>query len=81
MIGHYDVILVRESKVENMYCIDFLNKIKISNVCTFAIDSHMWHLRLGHINKDKMLRMCKSGLIPNLQEIDSSIYEPCVQGR
>lgn len=40
------------------------------------IDSYVWHLRLDHINKDKMH---KNGLIPNLTNINFEICSSCIQ--
>lgn len=52
IIGQSDKVFVRGSKVDNMYHIDFINKIEIySYVCASAINFYVWHLRLGHINK------------------------------
>ena len=51
------------------------------NVSTSENNSYLWHLRLGHINKDKMLRMSRLGLIPQMNTIDFDICESCVKGK
>ncbi|RCU34740.1 hypothetical protein DVA81_18935, partial [Acinetobacter baumannii] len=43
--------------------------------------SYLWHLRLGHINKTRISRMVKDGLLPNLGEIDYPTCEPCLCGK
>ena len=52
-------------KVNSMYSLkcdnnkDFISDyLNVSNVLN---NTHLWHLRLGHINKQKMMRMSKSG--------------------
>ena len=45
------------------------------------IDSYVWHLRLGNINKDKMKRMHRKCIIPNMQNIDFKICQPCIEGK
>jgi hypothetical protein len=47
-----------------------------------SIDSSFfWHLRLGHINKDKLIRMSKSGLLPKIIYETFNIYESCIKGK
>jgi hypothetical protein len=47
-----------------MFFLKVDNKISISDYVNVSIDnSYLWHLRLGHINKDKLIRMSKSGLL------------------
>jgi hypothetical protein len=47
-----------------------------------SIDSSFfWHLRLGHINKDKLIRMSKSGLLPKIIYENFNIYESCIKGK
>ena len=43
------------------------------------IDLYVWHLRLGHINKNKMKRIHEKGIIPNMQDINFKICPVCVQ--
>ena len=41
--------------------ISFSDNLNVSNV--FKKNTSLWHLRLDHINKPKMNRMSKGGLI------------------
>ena len=63
-----DDIFVSGVKVGGMYLLKCdINKDSISdylNVSNALNNIYLWHLRLGHINKQKMMRMSKSGLIP-----------------
>jgi hypothetical protein len=51
------------------------------NVSNALNNTYLWHLRLGHINKQKMMRMSKSGLIPQINLDDFHICEPCIKGK
>jgi hypothetical protein len=78
-------ISVSGAKVDGMYvlkCDD--NKDFISdyfNVSNALNNTYLWHLCLGHINKQKMTRMSKSGLIPQINLDDFHTCEPCIKGK
>ena len=36
------------------------------DACLCMDDPYIWHMRLGHINKNKMKRMINMGSIPNM---------------
>ena len=76
-------ISVSGVKVDGMYLLkcdnnkdfiyDYLNVLNaLNNTC-------LWHLRLGHINKQKMMRMSKSGLIHLINLDDFHTCEPCIK--
>lgn len=78
--GH---VIVRGKKVDDMYQVMLNNNTSISSylfVSTF-ISPYTWHLRLGHINKDKLLSMGNTGLLPNFEKVDFGICEPCILGK
>ena len=85
-IGKHSRILFWGIKVDGLYKLNFSdNKPAASSssyidVSMFVDDPYIWHLRLGHINKDKMKRMSKSGLIPNL-DVEFPTCEPCLTGK
>ena len=61
-----------------------INKDSISdylNVSNTLNNTYLWHLRLGHINKQKMMRMSKSGLISQINLDDFHTCEPCIKGK
>jgi hypothetical protein len=43
--------------------------------------SFLWHLRLDYINKNKMMRMGKSGLLPNINSEDFNTCKSCIKGK
>jgi hypothetical protein len=43
--------------------------------------SYLWHLRLGHINKNKLIRMSKSGLLPHFNSEDFNTCKSCIKGK
>jgi hypothetical protein len=72
-------ILVKGTKEDNMYFLKVYNKISISDYVNVSIDSSfLWHLILGHINKDKLIRISKSGLLPKTISEKFNIYESCI---
>lgn len=58
-------VYVRGDKIDSMYCIAIddgniiINSSYVLESKFNKIDSYVWHLRLGHINKDKMKRKHK----------------------
>jgi hypothetical protein len=59
-----------------------INKKSISDYLIVSVDSSfLWHLRLGHINKDKLIRMSKDGLLANIDSEDFNICESCIKGK
>jgi hypothetical protein len=47
-----------------------------------SIDSSfLWHLRLGHINKDKLICMSKNRLLPQTIFEKFNICESCIKGK
>ena len=43
--------------------------------------THLWHLRLGHINLERIRRMVTGGLISPLEMTDLPECEPCLERR
>jgi hypothetical protein len=59
--------------VDNIYLLKVDNQVSISDYLNVAVSensSYLWHLRLGHINKDKMIRMRRSILLPQVNYED-----------
>ena len=40
-----------------------------------------WHVRLGHIEQDRLKRLAKYGLLGSIEKIDLPIYEHCLAGK
>ena len=43
--------------------------------------THLWHLRLGHINLERICRMVTGGLLSSLDVIALLVCEPCLEGK
>ena len=43
--------------------------------------TQLWHLRLGHINLERIRRMVTCGLISPLNVTDLPVCEPCLEGK
>ena len=44
-------------------------------------DAYLWHLRLGHINSNRIQRLIKDGLLEPLDFDKFSICESCLEGK
>jgi hypothetical protein len=65
-----------------MYLLKVDNKVPISQYSyVFENSFFLWHLRLGHINKNKMKRMSKTRLPPNINFEDFNTCESCIKGK
>ena len=43
--------------------------------------AYLWHKRLGHISKERMERLVKNKILPNLDFTDLSICVDCIKGK
>jgi hypothetical protein len=75
-------ISVKGTKIDNMYFIKVDNKKSISHyLCVSESSSYLWQLRLGHINKNKLIRMSKSGLLPHFNFENFNTCESCIKDK
>ena len=44
-------------------------------------DAYIWHLRLGHINSNKIQRLIKDGLLEPMDFDGFPVYESCLEGK
>ena len=44
-------------------------------------DAYLWHLRLGHINSNKIQKLIKDGLLEPLDFNEFLVYESCLEGK
>ncbi|KAF7154487.1 hypothetical protein RHSIM_Rhsim01G0134100 [Rhododendron simsii] len=94
-IGKHGRIMMWGSKVDGLYRLNIVSDVNnnaLAGCSAYIVDSthsydslyvddpYIWHLRLGHINKDKMKRMMNMELIPKI-DIDFSICESCLSGK
>ena len=50
------------------------------NVCMDGL-AMLWHMRLGHINKNRIIRIVRDGLLPDLGKVEYPMCEPCLSGK
>ena len=43
--------------------------------------NYLWHLRLGHINLERIRRMVTGGLLSSLDVTALLVCEPCLEGK
>jgi len=43
--------------------------------------TYLWHKRLGHISKEKMQRLVKNEILPNLDFTDLNVCVDCIKGK
>ena len=44
-------------------------------------ETYLWHLRLGHINLERIRRMVTGGLLSPLDVTTLPVCEPCLEGK
>ena len=44
-------------------------------------EAYLWHLRLGHINQERITRLVKDGLLSSLNEVQLPLCESCLEGK
>ena len=44
-------------------------------------EAYLWHLRLGHINQERITRIVKDGLLGSLNEVQLPQCESCLEGK
>ena len=44
-------------------------------------EAYLWHMRLGHINPNKILRLIKDGLLEPLDFDEFTVCESCLDGK
>ena len=44
-------------------------------------DAYFWHLRLGHINSNRIQRLIKDGLLEPMDFDEFPVYESCLEGK
>ena len=58
--------------IESLFNVEHIigNKRSAHNECS----AFLWHQRLGHISKKRVLRLVKSGILPQLDFVDWDVY-------
>ncbi|KAM1500447.1 hypothetical protein ACFX10_023002 [Malus domestica] len=82
-IGKKGYIYIRGIRVDDMYsvCINKSISSEYAFVSTVQNLSYLWHLRLYHINKNKIMRMSKNGMLPQISAHDFDTCESCIKGK
>jgi hypothetical protein len=79
-----DVIFGHGSICETLFKIDLFESSTSSIFvidCNMTISSSKWHARLGHIGKDRMIRLVREGLLGPLAKVGLPICEPCLASK
>ena len=43
--------------------------------------AYLWHKRLGHISKERLERLVKNEILPNLDFTDLNVYVDCIKDK
>ena len=73
-----DNLYLLEPKTLQIYSHETNHKRKESSPVN---QTQLWHLRLGHINLERIRRMVTGGLISPLDVIALPVCEPCLEGK
>lgn len=63
--------------ISSLFCVESSNKRKRESV----IPTYLWHLRLGHINIERINRLARDGPLNFLKVESFPTCEPCLQGK
>lgn len=65
--------------VESLFNVEHNSSVKCTarNECS----AFLWHKRLGHISKERMMRLMKSEMLPQLDFADLDICVDCIKGK
>ena len=78
MMMLYDNLYLLEPKTLQIYSHETNHKRKEISLVN---QTQHWHLRLGHINLERIRRMVTGGLIGPLDLTDLPECEPCLEGK
>ncbi|KAG9442378.1 hypothetical protein H6P81_018232 [Aristolochia fimbriata] len=85
-VGRNNSILFSGTLIDGLYSLDLYSrstsnvKVDFEYACLSLDDSLLWHLRLGHVNVNKLHRMVSSGLLPKLHN-ELRTCENCLSGK
>ena len=75
--------------VDNIYILEPISHLQVNSIefnhkrkePSSVNQNQLWHLRLCHINLDRIHRLVMSGHISRLDMIALSVCEPCLEGK
>ncbi|KAG9457543.1 hypothetical protein H6P81_002051 [Aristolochia fimbriata] len=83
-VGRNNSILFSGTLIDGLYSLFSRStsnvKVDFEYACLSLDDSLLWHLRLGHVNVNKLHRMVSSGLLPKLHN-ELRTYENYLSGK
>ncbi|KAG9450499.1 hypothetical protein H6P81_010464 [Aristolochia fimbriata] len=85
-VGRNNSILFSGTLIDGLYSLDLYSrstsnvKVDFEYACLSLDDSLLWHLRLGHVNVNKLHHMVNSGLLPKLHN-ELRTYENYLSGK
>ena len=75
-------VKLKRVRIDDMYVLNS-NIYNKDSVCSYSIvsnSSYLWHLWLWHISKNKIERISKTGILPNLNIENFDVCESCIKG-
>jgi len=57
------------------------NRLSLKRKSPWSNPRKLWHLRLGHINRNRIDRLVKDGILPSLVVEPMPVYESCLEGK
>ena len=84
-----DDVICYGSLVDNLYLLNPILPCKLTltnliireNYIFLVNQTQLWHLRLGHINLDRICRLVMIGHLSPLDMTALPVYEPCLKGK
>ena len=75
--------------VDNLYMLEPITPMQINSYksnlkrkeSSSTNQAQLWHLRLGHVNLDRIQRLVMSGHLSPLDVNALPVYEPCLEGK
>ena len=84
-------VLIRSVPKCSLYTITCMHKTSINVACKTSNNkrkfssemdqTQLWHLRLGHINLNRIQRLVSSGILEHFKPTASRVCESCLEGK
>jgi hypothetical protein len=71
-------------KLDNQFAETILtlhHNVGIKRSLTNENSSYLWHKRMGHISRERLLRLVKDGILLNLDFFDLGMCVDCIKGK
>ena len=61
--------------------LNVFHKVGIKRSMLNDNSAYLWHKRLGYVSKERLERLVKNGILPNLDFIDLGVCVDCIKGK